>query len=86
AAAPALGPARSVAQHLADQAAMHAAVQSALSERHYIQFHPVLAELLGGFKPALMLGHALYWTRNWMMTQASGRDGWFWKTAAEWRD
>jgi hypothetical protein len=65
---------------------MHAAVQSALSERHYIQFHPVLAELLGGFKPALMLGHALYWTRNWMMTQASGRDGWFWKTAAEWRD
>ncbi|PTT84178.1 hypothetical protein DBR42_15280 [Pelomonas sp. HMWF004] len=65
---------------------MHAAVQSALFERHYIQFHPVLAELLGGFKPALMLGHALYWTRNWMMTQASGRDGWFWKTAAEWRD
>ena len=65
---------------------MQAAVQSALSERHYIQFHPVLAELLGGFKPALMLGHALYWTRNWMMTQASGRDGWFWKTAAEWRD
>lgn len=65
---------------------MHAAVQSALSERHYIQFHPVLAELLGGFKAALMLGHALYWTRNWMMTQASARDGWFWKTAAEWRD
>ncbi len=56
-----------------------------LLQRGYVRFHPVLAEITGGFKPALMLGHALYWTRTWLQ-QHPQRDGWFWKTSAEWRD
>jgi hypothetical protein len=51
----------------------------------YVEYRPVLAELFGGPKPALMLGHALYWTRTWLRQQRH-RDGWFWKTAQEWRE
>ncbi len=69
-----------------DLGSQHAAAQAVLAERHYVQFHPAIAHLLGGLKPALMLGHALYWTRNWMVAKKPARDGWFWKTAAEWRD
>lgn len=59
--------------------------QQELQARGYVQFHPLLAATVGGFKPALMLGHALYWTRHWL-TQHPERDNWFWKTATEWRD
>jgi hypothetical protein len=62
-----------------------ASAHATLLQRGYVQFHPVLAELAGGFKPALMLGHALYWTRHWLQRHPE-REGWFWKTAAEWRD
>src|SRR5207245_8741408 len=62
-----------------------ASAHALLLQRGYIQFHPVLAGLVGGFKPALMLGHALYWTRHWLQRHPE-REGWFWKTATEWRD
>lgn len=62
-----------------------AAAHATLLQRGYVQFHPVLADLVDGFKPALMLGHALYWARNWLQRHPE-RGGWFWKTAAEWRD
>jgi len=51
----------------------------------YVEYRPTLANLLGNPKPALMLGHALYWTRNWLRTQPQ-RDGWFWKPADQWRE
>jgi hypothetical protein len=54
-------------------------------ERGYVQFHPLLAQWVGGYKPALLLGHALYWTHHWLAQQPH-RDGWFWKTAREWQD
>lgn len=54
-------------------------------ERGFVQFHPLLAQWVGGYKPALMLGHALYWTHHWLAQQPL-RDGWFWKTAREWQD
>lgn len=62
-----------------------ASAHAVLLQRGYVQFHPVLAELAGGFKPALMLGHALYWTRHWLQRHPE-REGWFWKTAVEWRE
>lgn len=51
----------------------------------YVEYRPALATLVGGPKPALMLGHALYWTRTWLRQQPQ-RDGWFWKTAREWTE
>jgi hypothetical protein len=62
-----------------------ASAHAVLLRRGYVQFHPVLADLAGGFKPALMLGHALYWTRHWLQRHPE-REGWFWKTAVEWRE
>jgi hypothetical protein len=62
-----------------------ASAHAVLLQRGYVQFHPVLADLAGGFKPALMLGHALYWTRHWLQRHPE-REGWFWKTAVEWRE
>lgn len=63
----------------------HSEVHARLVQRGYVQFHPALAALVGGFKPGLMLGHALYWTRSWLREHPE-RGGWFWKTATEWRD
>jgi len=54
-------------------------------QRGYVQYYQVLADRVGGFKPALMLGHALYWTRNWLQEHPE-RGGWFWKTANDWAD
>lgn len=65
--------------------ALHAQAYSQLTERGYVQYHPLLAEWTGGFKPALMLGHALYWTHHWLARQPL-RDGWFWQTSREWQD
>jgi len=61
-----------------------AAAQALLAERHYVQFHPAAARLVG-VKAALMLGHGLYWTRKYRL-ESQGREGWFWKTAAEWTE
>jgi hypothetical protein len=65
--------------------ALHARAYAQLTERGYVQYHPQLAEWVGGFKPGLMLGHALYWTHHWLARQPL-RDGWFWKTSREWQD
>lgn len=65
--------------------ALHARAYTQLTERGYVQYHPLLAEWVGGFKAGLMLGHALYWTHHWLARQPI-RDGWFWKTAREWQD
>ena len=53
-----------------------------VSAQGFIQFHPALAELLG-FKAALFLGHALYWSRHLARTQPK-RNGWFFMTARQW--
>jgi hypothetical protein len=60
-------------------------IHERLIAQGYLEYRPKLAEICGGFKPALMLGHALYWTRNWLRTQHK-REGWFWKTALEWQN
>lgn len=49
----------------------------------FIQFHPALAERLG-FKAALFLGHALYWSRHLARHQPR-RNGWFYMTASQWQ-
>lgn len=56
-----------------------------LTGRGFIQYWPVLADLCGGIKPALMLGHAMYWTRGWLKKHPE-RGGWFWKTAKDWQE
>ena len=49
-----------------------------------VAFYPRLADLTGSVTAALLLGQCLYWTRS-VLRQQPQRDGWFWKTAAEWR-
>ena len=53
-----------------------------VSVQGFIQFHPALAERLG-FKAALFMGHALYWSRHLARTQPK-RNGWFFMTARQW--
>lgn len=53
--------------------------------QRYVQYYPVLASLTGSIKAALMLGHALYWSRTWLAEHPE-RDGWFWKIAPEWNE
>ena len=57
---------------------------SLLGQR-YVQYYPALSNLTGSIKAALMLGHALYWTRTWLADHPE-RDGWFWKKALEWKE
>ena len=52
--------------------------------RGCVAFYPRLADLTGSVTAALLLGQCLYWTRT-VMRQQPQRDGWFWKTAADWR-
>lgn len=64
----------------------HARARAALMEHGFVQFYPLLASLTGSNpKAALMLGHALYWTRTYLAKKPE-RDGWFYKTASEWRE
>ena len=64
----------------------HARARAALMEHGFVQFYPLLASLVGSNpKAALMLGHALYWTRTYLVKKPE-RDGWFYKTASEWRE
>ncbi len=53
--------------------------------QRYVQYYPALAQITGSIKAALMLGHALYWTRHYLRDKAE-RDGWFWKKGQEWAD
>lgn len=85
AAAPEAGPRPGGDPVARDHTGVHHEVHARLVQRGYVQFHPALADLVGGFKPGLMLGHALYWTRSWLREHPE-RGGWFWKTATEWRD
>jgi hypothetical protein len=52
--------------------------------RGCVAFYPRLADLTGSVTAALLLGQCLYWTRT-VTRQQPQRDGWFWKTAAEWQ-
>lgn len=63
----------------------HQLASEQLTGRGFIQYWPALAELCGGIKPALMLGHAMYWTRGWLKKHPE-RGGWFWKTAKDWQE
>jgi hypothetical protein len=64
--------------------ATHTQVRAALLEHGFIQFYPLVAAMAGSPKAALMLGHGLYWTRTYLSKKPE-RDGWFYKTATEWR-
>jgi len=55
-----------------------------LGQGGFIQFHLALAEQLG-FKAALFLGHALYWSRH-LGKKEPQRGGWFFMTARQWED
>ncbi len=79
-----LGLATLQTQSNATQFAVASRIQGDLASRGFIAYHPQLAIALGGYKPALMLGHALYWTEHWLATQPH-RMGWFWKTAQDWQ-
>ncbi len=57
-------------------------LMSVLGQR-YVQYYPVLAELTGSAKAALMLGHMLYWSRKYLAAR-SEREGWFWHTRRDW--
>jgi len=52
--------------------------------RGCVAFYPRLADLTGSVTAALLLGQCLYWTRS-VTRQQPQRNGWFWKTAAEWQ-
>ncbi len=59
------------------------ATMRTITSQGFIQFHPSLAERLG-FKAALFLGHALYWSRYLAKNQPK-RNGWFFMTAKQWQ-
>lgn len=48
----------------------------------YVLYHPRLAHMLGYFKAAVFMGHALYWTRYTALRHPE-RDGWFFVTAQD---
>ena len=64
------------------ESAQQALLQS-IGQGGFIQFHPALAARLG-FKAALFLGHALYWSRHLAKHQPR-RQGWFFMTASQWQ-
>lgn len=56
----------------------------ALLDGDYITYFPSLTPICGSHKAAALLSVALIWTRNWLRHHPE-RDGWFWKTRAEWQ-
>ena len=62
-----------------------AGLHDTLVGRGYIHYHGGLAERLGSFKAAMMMGQALYWTRYWLKREPH-RGGWFYMTVKQWRD
>ncbi|AJG22349.1 hypothetical protein [Cupriavidus basilensis] len=57
----------------------------AILGHRFVTYFPTLAIVTGSPKAALLLGHALYVTRD-LSTRAPERDGWFWKTREDWAD
>lgn len=55
-----------------------------ISQR-YILYYPVLQQVTGSAKAALMLSQMLYWTRKYIGERPE-RDGWFWHTGSDWRN
>lgn len=55
-----------------------------LNDRGFIQFHPTVASL-AGFKVAVFLGHALYWSQH-LARHEPQRRGWFFMTSRQWQD
>jgi hypothetical protein len=51
--------------------------------KYFVTYFPVLTKVCDNPKAALMLGHAIYLTRNMLSDEAS-RQGWFWKSQEEW--
>jgi hypothetical protein len=68
-----------------DWSTLQQAVRQELRDRLFTEFYPCLSDVLGNYKCALMLGHALYWTRTWLLKNPQ-REGWFYKTAAQWEE
>ena len=66
----------------AEALAQSQALLELLGQR-YVQFYPVLAELTGSVKCALLLGQALYWTRTYLAEHPE-RESWFWHTTRDW--
>lgn len=62
-----------------------AGLHDTLVGRGYIHYHGGLAERLGSFKAAMMMGQALYWTRYWLKREPH-RGGWFYMTVKQWRE
>lgn len=58
---------------------------SAVLGQHYVSYHPILAKVTGNVKSALMLSHAIAWSRHIHMSEPA-REGWFWMTARDWRE
>jgi len=55
----------------------------ALLGQRFVTYFPTLSRITGSPKAALMLGHALYVTRE-LVLKSPERDGWFWKTREDW--
>jgi hypothetical protein len=51
--------------------------------RQFVTYFPVLAQLTGSAKAALLLGHSIYVSRA-LLRDSPEREGWFWKTTQEW--
>ena len=63
-------------------AAQANALRDALG-KYFVSYYPILADITGSPKAALMLGHALQCTRMAILDQKRS-NGSFWKTADEW--
>ncbi len=57
----------------------------AILGHRFVTYFPSLATVTGSPKAALLLGHALYVTRDISM-RSPERDGWFWKTREDWEE
>jgi len=51
----------------------------------YVSYHPLLATVTGNVKAALLLSHAISWSRYVHFSQP-GRDAWFWLRATDWQE
>lgn len=57
--------------------------------KYYVAYYPVLADITGSPKAALMLGYAMFMSKVVMEKHAhrpGGADGWFYKTTREWTE
>lgn len=67
-----------------DEIRTHIETLLAPISQRYILYYPVLQQVTGSAKAALMLSQMLYWTRKYIGERPE-RDGWFWHTGRDWR-